>query len=211
MAKAKKATFTPALELLRPSTIALRDNPLPYLYFAAIPLLILTVGGYMDVQDKVAIGPLTIFGLLLSLALYPALQYTYLWRAQGKTVSPAKALRAGMASFWPLIGLAIVVGLIVFAGLLLFIIPGIIMLRRYFLAPYYLIDRKLSIREAMETSATESLQYSGTVYELLAVFLAITIIGFFGAPGSVASAILSLLFATAPAFRYLEFKKVFKA
>src|SRR5436190_2021153 len=48
---------------------------------------------------------------------------------------------------WRMLGLYIVSTIIIVVGFLLLIVPGIYMVKRYFLAPYVMLDKKVSIRE----------------------------------------------------------------
>ena len=86
------------------------------------------------------------------------------------------------------------------------IVPGLFILKRYYLAAYYLIDEDLDITEAMRRSAADSKRYSSAVWGILgaqllfAACLIIPILGF------IAALVLLAMYANAPAIRYLEFK-----
>jgi hypothetical protein len=109
---------------------------------------------------------------------------------------------------WRLIGLDLLVALYVLVGLILLVVPGIIMLRRYFLAPYVMIDKNCGIKEAMERSAAISKPYSGSIWGIVGVMLLIGLVGVVPLVGSLASLILALLYTVAPALRYQQLEKL---
>lgn len=109
---------------------------------------------------------------------------------------------------WRLIGLYIVTGLIIFVGFILLIIPGLIMLRRYFLAPYVMIDKNCGIREAMDRSAAISKPHSGYIWGIVGVTILISMIGIIPLIGSIVAFVMGMFYSVAPALRYQELKKL---
>jgi hypothetical protein len=63
-------------------------------------------------------------------------QEAQLEATEGKALDFIKLWAVVKELGWRMFGLYLVIGLYVFLGLIFFIIPGLIMLRRYFLAPY---------------------------------------------------------------------------
>ncbi len=104
--------------------------------------------------------------------------------------------------------LFIVVALVIFAGLIAFIVPGIIFIRRYFLAPYVMIDQDLSITDTMKESARISKPHSGSVWGIIGVTILLSIPGIIPVVGWAVSFALTSLYLVAPALRYLELKKL---
>lgn len=102
------------------------------------------------------------------------------------------------------IGLSLLIALVVVAGLIAFVIPGVILLRRYFLAPYILIEHDTSISEAMQRSAALTKPYSWSVYGIFGVFLLISLLSIVPIIGEIATFILAALYSIAPALRYRE-------
>jgi uncharacterized membrane protein len=94
--------------------------------------------------------------------------------------------------------------LIIGVGFLLLIVPGLFLLRRYILAPYFLVDKELSINEALNQSAAFSKKYSGAVWGLIGVTILISLLGIIPVLGGIASAILGIAYYCAPALRYKE-------
>lgn len=230
MAKNKKSKqpvisqddFAPAAALFRPSAKAILDNLWTYLVLMIAPLLFFSAVfafqiGYRTegVQGtdsfKIIIEPLfnviMLAGVVYSLLAYGPLTYTYLQSAKGRVVGLQEAFRKGLPFLPRLLGLSVVTALMVIGGFLLFIVPGIIMLRRYYLAPYYLIDHDLSIPAALIRSANESKLASGAVYGLIGVQILIAFASVIPLIGTYINMVLQILFAAAPAVRYEEFRK----
>jgi hypothetical protein len=109
---------------------------------------------------------------------------------------------------WRLLGLYIVMIVLVFVGFLLLIVPGVIMLRRYFLAPYVMIEKNTGIRESLDRSAELSQINTGSIYGILGVMFLISLVGILPFIGGLASFALGALYSIAPALRYQQLKKL---
>ncbi len=109
---------------------------------------------------------------------------------------------------WRLLGLFLLVGVMVVCGLILLIVPGLIILRRYIMAPFVLIDQDLSISAALEESARLSKPYSGAIWGIIGVSFLCSLAGIIPVIGWIISFILSGLYQPAVAYRYLELKKI---
>jgi uncharacterized membrane protein len=124
----------------------------------------------------------------------------------GKSADVFSCLREGWHYFWRVYASAILFIVLFAGGLMLFILPGIYVLQRYLLAPFYVVDRDLGIREAFKTSARESAPFSAYIWGLLGVLLAITFISsaFASLPviGSLVSLAITYTYFFGPALRY---------
>jgi len=109
---------------------------------------------------------------------------------------------------WRMLGLYIVIGLLVFVGLLLLIIPGLIMIRRYFLAPYVMLDNKTGIRESLDRSAALSKVNPGAIWGIIGVMFLIGLVNIVPIIGGLASFALGGLYSVAPALRYQQLKRL---
>lgn len=109
---------------------------------------------------------------------------------------------------WRLFGLYIVTGLIILVGLVLLIIPGLIFILRYFLAPYVMIDKKLSLQEALAESAAISKLNTGSVWGVLGVMFLIGLLNIVPIIGGLAAFVFGSLYSVAPALRYQQLKKL---
>jgi len=99
------------------------------------------------------------------------------------------------------------IGLIV-GGFILLIIPGLIMLRRYFFAPYVMLERNCSVGEALSRSAKLSAVNTGSVWGVIGVSFLISLLGVIPLIGSLASFVVGSLYCVAPALRYQQLKKL---
>lgn len=213
----KDKELTSAFGLLPKSTEVIKRSLLTYFILLVIPLLLTSLTGettrlesgasFKEVVDSVvdSITPFMVAGSLLSLIFFPALMYTELHSAAGKHVSLRDALK-GYKYLWRLIGVAILTGLIVILGFLALIIPGFVMIRRYVLAPYFLIDKNMSVTEAMSAAARATKPVSWSIYAIILVLALFSIITGFGPIGLVAGTILQVLYSVAFALRYQEIK-----
>jgi len=151
-----------------------------------------------------------IFGTIFILATFIVRFMTTvleLEAAQEKTPS-FKHLWDVTKKYWlRLIGLYIMIALMVIGGLLLLIVPGFIMIRRYYLAPYVMINEDLSISESMKKSAELSKPYSGFVWGIIGVSIILSIPGIIPRVGAYIAFILAIFYSVAPPLRYLELKK----
>lgn len=107
---------------------------------------------------------------------------------------------------WRLVGLYLLVGLYVVVGFILFIIPGIIMLRRYSLAPYVMLDKNKGIRESMELSANMTKPHSGAIYRVYGVMILIGLVAVIPFLGWIVSFILGMFYSVSLALRYQQLK-----
>jgi hypothetical protein len=105
--------------------------------------------------------------------------------AEHKTIDFNNLWKVTKELGWRMLGLYILVGLVVLVGFILLIIPGLIMIRRYLLAPYVMLDKKVGISEAM-----------------IGLLNVIPIIG------GLTSFIVGSLYSVAPALRYTQLKKL---
>jgi hypothetical protein len=162
-----------------------------------------------------AIGGLIGFGIILFILFFlvylvvNAMKYAL-------ELESAKGKKPGLEQLWPfakkywlrLFGLMIVVGLTIVLGFVLLIVPGIIALRRYFLSAYVMIDKDLSIPDAMKESARISKLHSGYVYSIIGVMILISLPSAIPVFGWAITFVLAFLYSVAPALRYEELKKL---
>jgi hypothetical protein len=109
---------------------------------------------------------------------------------------------------WRLLGLYIVTGLIIFVGLILLIVPGLIFIRRYFMASYVMLDKKTSIQESLSQSASLTKQNTGAVWGVIGVMFLIGLLNIVPIIGGLAAFAFGVLYSVAPALRYQQLKKL---
>jgi hypothetical protein len=129
-------------------------------------------------------GPILLGLIVTILAILPAfvLQAT-LTRAAiddltGKPVSIQNALQTGIANLFPLFGLAIVMGLGIGIGVLLFVVPGLILLTCWVTAPPALVVERLGILQSMQRSLELSRGHRWALFGVIVLFyIAMLIVG----------------------------------
>jgi hypothetical protein len=144
--------------------------------------------------------------LVAAIVLFSAFVPVGLKSVRGKQVSFNEAVNLGKRYAWRLLLLGLASGVLIILGFILFIIPGLFMLRRYYLAPYFLVDHNLGVFEAMRQSTAASKKFSGPIWGLIGVNLLLGILGIIPIIGLLAS-IPQLLYSFAPAKRYDELQK----
>jgi uncharacterized membrane protein len=131
--------------------------------------------------------------------------------AKGKTPSLTEVWQQTAKLGFRLVGLGLLVGLIVVAGFLALIVPGIIFISWYFLSPFVMIDRNLGITESMRVSKELSKDNWLSIWAVIGMAILISIPGSLGIVGWGISFVLTAFFSVAPALRYLELKKLHTA
>ena len=205
-----------AFSLFRPSYEAVLTNAWTFLALLLVPLGTLMVAGLSGNGSNQNLGfsglalLLVLVGSVFALLVAPALPFVQLKSVQGKEVAIGEAFQAGMQRFWRFYGLSILVTLLTIGGLLLLIVPGLIIMRRYFLAQFYLYDRDVGILEAMRLCAADSKPFSGAIWGVIGVTVLISVFGIYPLLGLVAAA-LQVLYFCAPAIRYFQIKDVIQS
>jgi uncharacterized membrane protein len=200
-----------AFNLFEPSINILRANLGTYALLLLAPLLFGGIAiipgsnlfGSIHVPLGVSFGGM-IIALLFTIITAPALIYTQLQGTKGKQINFGDAFRHGLTFFWRLVGLGICMGAIYLVSILLLFVPFLFMLRRYTLAPYFLVDRNLKISEALKQSAEASKEYSSAVWGLIGVQFLTNALGIIPVLGMIVGTIAQLLYTCAPAVRYRE-------
>lgn len=208
----KPKKLTPAADLLLPSMEVIRDNVLLYFTLLVLPMLMMTLG----TRDVVDLNTLfesifslpVIVSMFLSLIFLAPLTYTLTHSAAGKELDFKKVFNNSYKYFFRLVGLQVIVGLLVLLGFMLLIIPGFIILRRYFLAQYFVVDKNLGIKDAMRRSAEVTSINPWAIYGIIAVSVLFNLFGIIPLFGQVLGTILMLFYTVAPALRYHEMKNL---
>jgi hypothetical protein len=98
-------------------------------------------------------------------------------------------------------------GILISIGLILLIIPGLILIRRFFFAPYIMLDKKTGIREALDQSANLSRVNTGAIWGVIGVMFLIGLANIIPIIGGLVAFCFGSLYSVAPALRYQQFKK----
>lgn len=190
-----------AFKLFSPSWKAVQLNIVTFIELILIPVMVSLVFSVLS-RSRSASLTLGLVSDVIAFLFAPALIITQLKSIRGQTIDLSQALQEGLRFFWRYLGLIICMGFVIIIGLVLFIVPGLIMLRRYFLAPYYLIDKDLGIFEAMRMSAADSKPVSGAVWGVIGVSVLFGLLVFF-----LVGILLSVMYYCAPALRYQQIAK----
>lgn len=128
--------------------------------------------------------------------------------AKGKTLKLGHIFELAKKCWARLFEFYLLYFLMIFGGLILLIVPGLIVLRRYALAPYIIVDKDVSVSEAMKESATMTKPYSSYIWSIFGVGVLIGLIGVVPIFGALISFVLGTLYTVAFALRYQELKKL---
>ncbi len=214
----KSVKTVPAIDLLLPGAKIIKDNLPVFFLLLVVPSLLNQVREPIAMtQESVGLQEMFILlrdsttlyawiGSLLTLLLYPALTFAYWKAAKDGGISLGEALTGGMRYFGGLMALFFIMLFLVAGGLVLFIVPGLIALRAFCLAPFYYLDSqgRLGAIGALRKSAKESKKYRWAIYVTIGIFMLFSLVSVFGLPGQILSAILVLLYGPAFALRHRE-------
>lgn len=212
---AVKKEIPSAFTLFRPSFEAVKLNlgTLILLRFLPTVVLLLALLAWAGLHDTslvlawVSAVILGVVGLVFYAISTPGSTYTQLQGIKGKKVSFAEAFMFGKGFALRSFGLGLITGLIIIAGFILLIVPGIFMMRRYFLAQYALVDQDLGVRDAMEYSAKLTKGRMLAVWGLIGVNILLEVPSFIHFVGWLVSVVLIIFYSCAPAIRYRHLQK----
>ena len=102
--------------------------------------------------------------------------------------------------------LEIVMGIFIIVGFLALIVPGIILIWRFFLAPYILLDRNTGIEEALRRSWKMTKGYFSPIFAVVLVGILFGLSGVIPYVGAIISFLLAVAYSCAPALRYKELR-----
>lgn len=202
--------FPGAFDLFKPSIEVLKRNLTSFIILLGIPTLLLFLASgpttLSSPSRSATYGLFSLVTLVIFALTTPGVILLELTGARKEHLEYREAFSKGLSYFWRLVGLGICLFFIFLVSLLLFIVPFFFALRRYMLSPYYMIDRNLGIGAALKMSAEESKKYSGAIWGLIGVVVVINLVGIVPYIGTIASAVLSVLYGAAVAIRYLQIK-----
>lgn len=218
--KTPTKNFPDAFSLFKPSWKAFQLNFEAFVWQILLPIaigglivlmfiiaaVIYGATGEGNIIAFIVAGLLAIVGLYFIVAISASIIITELRSARNQHISFGEAMREVRGNIWRLFGLFILVSLAVGIGMILFIIPGLFALQRLLLSPYYLIDQKTGIREAMRRSWRDSKDkhFSGAIWGVTGIIIAINLVSWVPFVGWLASFILTIMYLCAPAIRYLQ-------
>ncbi len=106
--------------------------------------------------------------------------------------------------FWSYLIASLLVGLIVVAGIILLIVPGIIWALRFMFVPYLIIDRKLDVSAALRESSRITLGHKWQLLGLVVVLGLLNILGLLALIVGLLVTVPVTMLAVVHAYRTLE-------
>lgn len=218
--------LTPSFALIKPSLDLLRAQIWPVFYLLFLPSLTTVVGAVLmgDIgansdpsefvlTERRAAGFLIVTaGLVWTLLTYPGALIMQLRAIRGEQPMALECFKAGMPYVLPLLWMNILRSLAVFFGLIALIVPGLFLLRSFYLGEYYLVDKKLGAVESLKHSRKDSLPNAGYIWGTIGVAILFgmlsNILGEIPVAGYLIAVAVVLLFAFGPALRYNEISKL---
>jgi uncharacterized membrane protein len=116
------------------------------------------------------------YGILLVYPISFGVAYAYLKAARDEPVE-VKDMFEAFRNYWNAVLASLLVGVIVFAGFLLLIVPGIIFACKLAFTPYLVVDRKMAVIEAIKGSWRMTDGYSWKVFLIGLLAIPICIAG----------------------------------
>jgi hypothetical protein len=184
-------TLTPSWSLVPKNFQLLRPRIEQIVTILLLPILAISLGSILMPAHSThfTIGWVVIvIGFLWWLVNIAATYYLQVSAAKNKIISTADLYRKSWRYFGRLIGFTIIFGIMLIVGFILLIVPGLIVLRRYILTSYYIVDKDLPIRQAMKLSAAQTKPVQGYLWGTLGVYLVL----------SLTASIFSLIFVFIP-------------
>lgn len=215
--------MTPSWDLYTASLSLIKEHYLAIIYLVLLPSLLSVLGGLIAGSPVGADGRIDL--QLLNPAGVGLLAVSLVWqlvnigpltvlqlRAARRQAAPLRTYyQAGLRYDLRLIAYYFLFITLAIGGFLLFIIPGLFVVRRYYLTNLYLVDKRLPVLAAMKASAASSKVYSGAIWGIIGIQVVITLASEFvqviPVLGIALAVLLSSSYVFLPALRYREIEK----
>src|SRR5262245_5594048 len=145
---------------------------------ASLPLLLMKP---MESETPSGTSIAMIFvALFLGIVLYTLAQAIVLYGAfqdmRGRPVSLSESLQVGLQRFFPIVGLAIVMGILIMLGFILLIVPGLILLTMWFVATPACVVERLGPMRSLGRSSELTKGHRWKIFGLMLVLLLISMV-----------------------------------
>lgn len=171
--------LTSSWDLITPSVELAKRNIMPVIFLSFFPAFFVGVATTITGDDysKFLHPSGTILSALILLAAayiwtllaYPGYLYMQSRAIRGEQLAVWPSFVHGIKRILPLIGLYIISSLMIIVGLILFIIPGLIILRGTYIASFYVIDGRMGPIEAIKASLKATAPVSGWIWGTIGV------------------------------------------
>lgn len=132
--------------------------------------------------------------------------------AQNNKLSVSQLLSEGVKRFFGVVAVSFLSGLIIIAGFLLLVVPGIIAYKRLLYAPFAYLHKNLGITEALSESNRLSKKYSSLTWAVFGVSilvgLGLAVIGALPYIGNLIATALGIAFCLIIPLRYFQLTKL---
>lgn len=171
-------------------------------------------GGFSGPQIAALLGAgfiLLLILLAIGIFLYTMSVSLQVKSTAGRKPDLSELIEDGKKYFFRLFGVSLLSGLIIAAGLVLLIIPGIIAIGRLVMAPYHLVDKDLGIMEAIKLSNDKAMGRMSLIYGAIGVSILVAIfagiVGIIPVLGPLAGAAITIAYSLVLPLRYQQLKK----
>ncbi|MGI0134250.1 MAG: YciC family protein [Candidatus Micrarchaeaceae archaeon] len=154
---------------LQTSVQLVRDNLEPIIVLSLLPALLTQLGSVLVAKHNDSGYMLTLTGGIWTLINMPAIVVLQLHVARKKTITVNDAYTQGFRDFWQVLGVLLLTSFIIMLGFICLIVPGFMLLRRYALAPYYVVDKNMDVSQAMQRSWQDSNRAAGYIWGTIGV------------------------------------------
>src|ERR1017187_7257823 len=182
-----QSALTPSWNLVPKNFQLVRPRIEQIVVILLLPILTISLGSLLipSYSTHLTIGWFVIvIGFLWWLVNMAAMYYLQVSAAKNKIVGTADLYRKSWRYLGRLLGFTILFAAMLIIGFILLIVPGFIVLRRYILTSYYIVDKDLPIGQAMKLSAAQTKPVHGYLWGTLGVYLVL----------SLAASLFSLIF-----------------
>lgn len=208
--------FTDSWKLVRPAFELYKRHAVTASLVFSVPALLMYLGKLFIDDKSFSIGwalsgiPMIFTGFIW---LVPNISASYYFQLRviggGKKPGISEIYRNSIRFLPRLAGLYLMITLAIAGGLILLVVPGAKALRKYFFAPYFLVDEDSGIRQAMQRSAKTSETAKGTIWGTVGVLVALGGIAYGVSAlvpkyGPAIAALLAATYLLIPALRYKE-------
>lgn len=221
-------TLQPSSQLLQSSFPLLREHYVAVMYLFLLPGLVTALGSILAGDGNVllhaaSLSPqqltgiaILLLGIIWQLLTAGPVTYFLLRTVDTKVDTLGDYYRHGWRYSWRVAIYYLAFALLVTAGLILFIVPGLIAIRRYALGGYYIVDNNVTVAEAFRLSAVDSKPFSGAIWGVIGlqvlIYLAAAVVqSTFNYVGIILGQFITCSYIFLLVLRYREIKPAAKA